>query len=226
MYLPQLLTSGRPFYVMAKLGTQVWQSFFFIFGMVTVGFLLFDRLGWQTGQLENWDPHKLPGVSRQEQHERWNRLAGFIFGLAAAAFWIWLGWLGGEIDLPGGVHVTGGPMWPVAYWVALAVTLVGAATDLAVFLRPRLEGLRLRARIFCDAAVVLTMAVLLRGPAVLTLSLRDANPKLERLADWSNSTVRISLTVILVISIVDAAAGLYKIWRTGGQLTQVPSVYF
>jgi len=206
VFLGPVLAFAHPGRALLACCVEYWRAAFMTVGMVTTVFALLDRYQVKFKHADNWDPRKLPRVpGTQDTRARWNHLAGFIFGLAAAAFWVSLMWQRSEFAFSGGTRLILGPVWKQIYWPVLGVTLTGAFFDLLSSLYPRWTRVRSRARIGIDICGLIIAAVLLRaGNFVGIVDGHLSATDLATSVAWFNGMIDWTVIAAVVIEIGDA----------------------
>jgi hypothetical protein len=206
IFLGPVLTVAHPWEMLLRCLVEYWRAAFMTVGMVTLSFALIDRYQVKFQRADNWDPRKLPRVpGSQNAGTRWNHLAGAIFGLAAAAFWVYLMWQRKEFSFPGGSRLILGPVWAQIYWPVLGVTLTSAFFDLLSSLYPRWSQVRSRVRIGIDVCGVIIAAVLLKaGNFVGIVDGHLSAADLANSVAWFNGMIGWTAIAAIAIEIGDA----------------------
>jgi hypothetical protein len=206
VFLGPVMAFARPGHALLVCVVEYWRAAFMTVGIVTAFFALLDRYQVKFQHAESWNPRKLPRIPGvQDTRTRWNHLAGFIFGLAAAAFWASLMWQRSEFSLSSGTRLILSPMCQQMYWPVLGLTLVSAFFDLVSALYPRWARVRSRARIGIDACMLVIVAVLLKAGnfAELAGGNFSAVDQAARVA-WFNGWIAYTLIAVAVVTLGDA----------------------
>jgi hypothetical protein len=207
VFLGPVLAFAHPGEMLLRCLVEYWRAAFMTVGMVTTVFALLDRYQVKFKHADDWNPRKLPRVpGTQDTMTRWNHLAGFIFGFAAAAFWVSLMWQRSEFSFSGGTRLIVGPVWKQIYWPVLGLTLVSAFFDLLSSLSPRWTRVRSRVRIGIDVCGLVIVAALLKAGNFVEIS--GGNFSAADLANkvaWINGMIDWTVIAAGVITIFDAA---------------------
>jgi hypothetical protein len=206
VFLGPVLAFARPGQALLVCCVEYLRAAFMTVGMVTVVFALLDRYQVKFKHADNWNPRKLPRVpGMQDTRARWNHLAGFIFGVAAAAFWASLLWQRSEFSLSGGTRLILGPICRQMYWPVLGLTLASAFFDLVSALYPRWARVRSRVRIGIDAGMLVIVAIALKAGNFAEIagggfSAADLANKVA----WFNGMIDYTLIAVVVVTVGDA----------------------
>jgi len=213
-----------------------WNLAFYLFGMITVGFAVADRIQAKSKFLERWDPRKLPAVRDRSRISRATSISELVTDALFALWWV------GVLRFPAvyineGARVlwTPGPVWQTFhqgfYAPILLLLLAGMAMACFNLVRPRWTRLRLgiRAAINGIAAVLLGLVLHAHWAEVYAqwmavTSRAAAVPKTELLADWTNITIFITLLIAAVICFSSCLYHVFRIIRLneGPQVTHKP----
>ena len=215
VFLGPLLASARPVQVLTVFCVEFWRAGFMTVGMITVFFALLDRYQVKFQHAGNWDPRRLPRVpGTQDTELRWSHLAGSIFGVLAAGFWVYLMLQRAEFSFPGGSRIILGPVWRQIFWPVLGLTLTSAFFDLLSSLYPHWTRVRSRVRIGIDASMLIIVAALLKGGNSAELAAGNlSTADLANKTAWLNGMIDYTLIAAAVITIGDAIREIYHLLR-------------
>ncbi len=198
--------SSAPFY--AALDTA-WHSAIYIFGIVTIAFVLLERFGNRDAfeKLDRWDPRKLPNLDSTAPVSRVR--SGFEFVVNVLVLLVFA-------DLLRDPHAVSIPplsltdAWHpvfIALVVSSGFVVLGA---LLVYIRPRLGTLQQVARLLGHGAAMAGLAFGLRGGALITAQ-ADSVTADKLLA--INMMLTISFVIVLACVAVAAAVTVTKLIR-------------
>jgi len=216
VFVGPLVTSAHPERVLLAFAAEAWRTAFMVVGIVTVTFALLDRYHVKLKSLDQWDPRKLPRVpAAPDTAARWNQLAGFIWGMLAAVFWVYLMGARTEFSFPGGLRFILGPVWKYLYWPVLVLTLTSASVDLLAFLYPCWTLVRTRVRLGINATQLLLALALLRvGNWGELASANLSALEIAKAMTWINAGIQVALISTAVIVVIDALLQI-RVLRAG-----------
>jgi hypothetical protein len=215
IFLGPAFTSARPAAVLLVCCSEYWRAAFATVGMVTIVFALLDRYQLSHGRADDWNPRKLPRVpGAQDTGARWKHLAGSIFGIAAAACWVYLLWHRTEFSFPDGPRFVLAPVWGEIFWPITGLTLAGALIDLLSSLRPRWTRVRSYVRVGIDICGLGLAALLLKAGNLVdiaagTLSVADR----AKATTWIHVTSEWTLIILAVAVIGDGIQETRRLLR-------------
>jgi hypothetical protein len=215
VFIGAMFLSRHPGEVMLRAWAEAWQAGFMAVGIITTVFALVNRAQIRVNGLDKWDPRSLPRVPpAQAASMRCNHLGGFIFGLLAAAFWVYLMWQRMEFAFADGPRIVLGPVWERIYWPVLGVTLVSASIDLVSFMYPAWARVRSRIRIGIDVVALAGVAALLQVSDWVeivgtNLSAADSAKTMASI----NVSAQITLISIAVVLVIDALIEARRLMR-------------
>ncbi|HUB79894.1 MAG TPA: hypothetical protein VMB03_13900 [Bryobacteraceae bacterium] len=202
--LAPIVQSGHPLAASLRFLAAVWQTPFFVIGIITTIFFLVDR--YQDRWVDRWDPRKLPRVPASHPQMQWhNDFAGFAFGSAMAFFWAVTMWHRSAFVLDNGLRIGLVRVWGELYWLILVLTASRAAVNLYCFLRPAWNAARSWIRLALDGVEIAFAMVLLKVPNWVEISGPKVAPadasKLVGLANGAMQLALVSIPVILAFDV-------------------------
>jgi hypothetical protein len=215
VFLGPVLAFGHPGHAVLVCLVEYWRAAFMTVGMVTTVFALLDRYQVKFKHADNWNPRKLPRVpGTQNTMARWNHLAGFIFGIAAAAIWVALLGQRTEFSLSSGARLILGPVWKEIYWTVLGLTLTSALFDLLSALYPRWTRVRSRVRIVIDVCALVGVAALLKtGNFVEIVGGNFSAADLANKLAWFNGMIDYTAIAAAVVMVIEAICEIRFLMR-------------
>ncbi len=208
--------------LLKTLGTW-WNSAFYAFGLITVGFAVAERIQTKSGLFERWDPRKLPVVRERARISRATSIPELVTDALFALWWL------GVLRLPAiyvdkAAHVlwTPGPVWDGfhngMYTPILLLVLAGMAVSSFNLIRPRWTRLRLgtRAGLNFIGAVVLGLVLgshLTEVHAQWVSSRTTTLPKAALLSNWTNIGIYMTLLVAALICFCSCVYDIYRAVR-------------
>lgn len=201
--LAPIVQSPHPAMAFLHFWGTVWQTPFFVVGIVTTIFFLLDR--YQDQWVDRWDPRKLPQVPKSHPQMQWyNDFAGFAFGAAAAFFWGAAMWRRGAFVFDNGFRIGLPPIWGELYWLILALMSLRAALSLYCFVRPAWSAARSWIRLALDGIEIVVALWLLRVGNWVTISGPNVSPAdAAKLVQLMNGMMQLSLVLVPVITAFD-----------------------
>ena len=113
---------------------SVWYVAVYLFGMITLAFMGFERFG-KTAFLQKWKPRNLPPAVKQRSR--------FEIAVEIATDVVFIAWWSGLIHFrdwlpayPGALSIQLAPVWTAWHWPILGYYVLEAAANLIVLARP------------------------------------------------------------------------------------------
>lgn len=206
IYLAPVFTSAQPAHALLSFWNEAWRTAFMVVGIVTTVFVCLDRFHVKILGPDNWGPRKLPHVpSTQSSESRWNRLAGFIFGMLA--FFLWMKVFRSHMDFsfPDGPRIIPAPVWHQLSVASTLIILATALIDGFSFIYPSKLRVRAVARMVVDGMTLSVVTILLRASNwVEIVSPGLSAEQLAKAMKWVDGSIRWTMFSIALIVLGDA----------------------
>jgi hypothetical protein len=215
VFLGPVTAGARPWQALLVCSVEYWRAAFMTVGMVTAFFVLLDRYQVRFQRAGKWEPRELPRVPGTEDTKaRWNDLTGFIIGLAAAGFWVYLARDGNQFSLPGVPRFSLRPVWRQIYWPVLGLVVANTTANLLSFLRSGSLRVHSGVRIGVGVCGLAIAAVLLKAgnPVEITGGGLPTGDLAGKLA-WLNAMIDWTISVAAVITISHAVVETRRLLR-------------
>jgi hypothetical protein len=188
----------------------------------TLVFAIAERTGSPVAPMtgQPWSPDQLPELpapDRMSLGETVASIAFYVFMVVAIA-WV-------QIATPIQVDGTGYPLfdpatWAWWLWYVLAVIVAEIVFAIALYLRGRWTWAYATVNAFLNAAFAIPAVYLLQEGLLFNDELVAAIDA-QASGDWFTTTVAITIVVIVLITVIDAADGFRKAWRTSRRAGEV-----
>ncbi len=207
----------------------LWAALFTGVGVITLAFVVLERVNTKTHFLENWNPRKLPPVRDPNKISRVSSAIEIVVNLAFFAFLISYATSPQILNGPA-LRVSLNPSWIYFVWVLLATSLLNTALAAANLMRPYWTTPRAIFSWLLDLAGAAVFCTLLKMKmvAVVVFSASNADPTIITTA--VNMAIEQVFPYAVAISVVIAGIKLYRITRLKGRpaldqhhLTGLPS---
>jgi hypothetical protein len=153
-------------------------------GVVTIIFVVLERIQSRSRFLEDWDPRKLPPVRDPIQIPRFNSILELGANLVFILWWV--SSMSSQIILGHtGVRITLGPAWRGLFWALLSVALANIALAAVNLFRPYWTWLRGSMRLAFDSAGAVAICWLFRANILAEISAPHLSP--ARAAEITNA---------------------------------------
>jgi hypothetical protein len=136
-FVPSYRTEHPGLALVKTLGT-LWSIGFTSFASITLAFAILERFQDKTKWLENWDPRKLPRVSKPVQRvSRTESIFGLVFSIIFVVWWLVMPVYSHQIFGPADGILTLAPSVHAYYLPVLLLTLAGMAQQIINLYRPQ-----------------------------------------------------------------------------------------
>jgi hypothetical protein len=190
----------------------LWTSALINVAIVTIVFVVLERMGFPADHLRKWDPGQLPDV-KDKQPGPWESAIEVALGIAFLLWWT------GLVRLPfaaGGpsFRIEPAPIFTQLYWPILALVAARLVHSLIQGLRPRWWRLRLVVGAATAVGGIALLAIIYRAGrwAVVIPNTMPADKAAELQASL-NLSLGIAIVVIAIVWGVQCLLGSYRLWR-------------
>jgi hypothetical protein len=192
-----------------------WWSLLGNAGLVTLIFAIIERTGWLSGYLNSWSPEQLPdlGELKVKPKGAWELVFEVAMGIAFLLWW------GGVIHVPllysnvKGVSIAPAPVWTLYYWPIFALLAARLGLNVIQLLRPRWRAAHAAIAVGLAAAGVALLSLIYRaGEWVIVTAPGMAPDQLRDLRESLHLSLRITIVVIGVVWVFQAAAALWRLF--------------
>lgn len=207
LFSPEMQVTAR------KIVEMAWTSVFAATGVITLAFVVVERIEARTHFLTNWDPKRLPPLRDPLMIPRSASAFELLFNAIFVVWWALYLSAVRTVDLPS-LHLTLSPLWPWFFWGFLLVgvaNLVSAAQNL---LHPWWSVGRAAARLITDAAGSILFCALIKGNVLIEIVAPSLTP--QRSAEITaaiNMWMTRMFPVAVLLCLVVAAVNVSRIWR-------------
>ncbi len=190
--------------------SSLWTAAFTAGGLITLAFVIFERVDARTRLLENWDPRRLPPARDPNKISRANSVFDLAISLAVLVWWSGQAWSPSVLN----VEISFAPVWVYFYWGFLAVTLLNAALSVVNLMRPYWTGIRAAWRLVLDAMGSALFCWLLKANVIASLQIAGLDPSRTQaiglaIRTWMDRAFPLAVLGCAVI----VACDLYRIVR-------------
>jgi hypothetical protein len=218
IFMPSYRTSHSG---MALLGpwTHLWDVAFFLFGAITLVFVVLERFQERIIWLNTWDPRKLPRVARpKDRVSRVESVFGLAFSILFIAWWLSLSRYGHVIFGPIAGFFSLNPALSAWYLPVLAPTGIVMVQQCVNLLRPQWKWLRSVALLLADAISLFIFISVSRihphliaaGNMTLDAPHAKALVALNQVLSWSIVWVNIGIFIALIVHAYQAIRELRR----------------
>jgi hypothetical protein len=188
-----------------------------VFAWTTLGFAALDMAQRHVKLTGTWDPRSLPRLARRE--DRMSRVQVLCELSFATAFVVWLLLIPGAPVLllgPAASFLDLAPVWHTMYVPILGAAIAAVGVSAFDLLRPYWTRGRAALRIAVRLAHLAVFVVLSRAGEWVTLKPGSAPPygdNITRVVDMINTAFDIGMTVAVIMTCIDIARELYRLWK-------------
>jgi hypothetical protein len=212
------ISAGAPADVISRMIAAAWNGSIYSIGIVTLVFAILEHEQLRISVLENWNPRQLP----QPQHGRTVPRSESVVGLVVSlTFLVW--WTGrlevAPMDTYEGapVRFTAAPIWSAMYYPILLVLTATIALHLIDLLRPWRTLAVTMANVAAAAAATVIVAIVLRAGHFIDVTGAPEHAEQLARADWGfNLAIRVTVSVIGLVSLFEILYELWKLSKTRG----------
>jgi len=196
-----------------------WWSLLGNAGLVTLIFAIIERTGWLSGHLNHWSPEQLPdlGDLKMKPKSAWELVFEVAVGIVVLLWWA------SVIHLPlaytnvKGVSIAPAPVWTQYYWPVFALLAARVGLNVIQLLRPRWRAVQAAIAVALAAAGVALLSLIYRaGEWVIVQAPNMAPDQLKDVQDSLHLSLRITIVVVGVVWVCQAAAAVWRLF-TGGR---------
>jgi hypothetical protein len=191
----------------------------------TLVFAIAERTGSPVAELRGqpWSPDQLPELPAPDRMSLGEAVASIAFYVFAIAAIVWVQ-LTTPIQIDGTGYALFDPAtWSWWLWYVLAVVAAEIVFAIALYLRGRWTWGYATVNAILNAAFAIPAVYLLQQGLLFNDELVAAIDA-QASGDWFSTTVAITVFVIVLISVVDAADGFRKAWRTSRHAGEVAAI--
>ena len=184
--------------------------------LVTLIFVVAERLGWITAYAAKWKPEQLPDLSdlKLKPKKAWES----AFEVAAGV--VFLLWWGGVIHFPTfysnvpDVRAEPAPIWAQLYWPIFALAAAQLVHNLLRWVRPRWRTFdALLGVVIAIAGVALLGQIYKAGEWVVLVSNGMPADKVADIQESLHLALSIAIVVVGVVWVLQALGALWRLWR-------------
>lgn len=187
---------------------SLWTTMVVIFGSVTLAFAILERVQSAMSALQQWEPRKLPRVSRRKERvSRVESVFGLVFSIFFIAWWLSLSRYGALIFGPIAGFFSLNPALRGWYLPVLVPTCIIMLQQCVNLFRPEWLWLRAAAQLMSDAIALFIAIALTKihpylipaGNANLELQHTQALTTLNQVISWSILCFIIGISIALIV---------------------------
>jgi hypothetical protein len=213
------ITSGDVGHFISRVITATWNGAIYAVGMTTITFAVLEYERVRITAYDNWNPLKLPELRPGRLVPRSETIPSLV---AMLAFLVW--WVGlvraPELTQYGIVNArfVAAPIWNQLYYPILAAVATGVAISFVDLVRPWRTFAVSIADIIVNLFNVGVIVMLIRARWYVEVmgDPLDAD-RLARANQWINTSISVSLIVIVVIALWDVLYEMWKLSRSGAK---------
>jgi hypothetical protein len=188
--------------------------------MITLTFVILERVDAKTHFLENWNPRKLPPVRDPNKVSRFSSAIELVVNSACLVVFICYGSSLNIINGPA-LRLTLEPVWMNFFWGFLAVGLLTSALSAVNLMQPYWTGARATLRFATDAIYGTLWCWLMKANIIHELWIANAHD--SRGVDFShilNNWIQWAFPYTVIVIMVILAVDLYRILRVNRKNTR------
>jgi hypothetical protein len=201
-------------------GDWVWGAAFWAVSMITLAFVLLERIDSKTHFLENWNPRKLPPARDPNNVSRFSAAIELV---ANSAWLVAFICYGSSLNIVNGpaLRLTLAPVWMYFFWGFLAFGLLASALSAVNLMQPHWTGARATFRLVTDAIGGALWCWLMKANIVHELWIANAHdPAGVDLSHIINTWTQWSFPCTVIVIMVVLAVDLYRILRVNRKNTR------
>ncbi len=195
----------------------LWTAAFTTVGIITVAFVVLQRIEVRTHFLDNWNPRQLPPVHNIRKISRVSSATEVLVCLVTAVWWIGWAW---SPDIFG-VRFTFAPVWVYFFWGFLLITVANTALSAVNLTKPYWTAARASCRLAIEVSGSALFCWLLQANAIASLSIAhvEASRSLQirnAIQFWLNRM----FPAALIFAFVIFAINLYHVIRVSRDMSE------
>jgi hypothetical protein len=198
----------------AQVPGHLWSAAFNAFAVVTLIFVILERVQARSHFLEEWSPSKLPPARNRNLIPR---VSSFIEIAVNWVFFIW--WATAyahapEVFIGSSLSISLGPQWPWFYWGYFILALGNATLAAANLLQPYWTASRALMRLFSDAAAAALFCWLMKADILVGISTPSLSPqRAMEITQAINHWAGVFFPVAMLVALIIAGTDIYRIIR-------------
>jgi hypothetical protein len=181
----------------------------YVFGWITLIFVILDIVQVKFDFFSKWDPRTLPKLSASKpKHSMVEAIAGLVFGTIFGVWWL-VGlkhqfWIFG----PGVAFFHLAPVWQMLYPLFVVLVLASVARAFLEVVRPGWERGRIWVRLVFRGLNLLVLYFLIRANEIVVAAESSAD-KLREVMPHLNQAIHYSLIIVAAITVAQMAWDAY-----------------
>ena len=202
-----------PLPVFLKGWSDLWLMTLSGFAIITVVFVVIERVNAKSRFIEEWNPRKLPAVRDPLRIPRGGSIGEISGAMVGSIWWLYVPYI--PAYWGNTLHLTFAPIWKVVYWAVFLPFGVSIVLGCVNLFRPRWTSRRALMRLCGDGfMLVLDLLLLSAGHSVSVYVPRVSAVMGAHIQGWVNLSLILTLSGATLVQVILCIQDAVRIGRT------------